>query len=259
MHPTQAALRDALLAARRQQRALEPATHWTLALPDAEAAYTLQQAVGVALGEWAADELPRCWKSGSAACDVPLTHAPLLPSGVHGDGADLRSQSWLLQPMLVEAEIALRLGRAVDPATAQSLHPDEAPALVDALAVAIEVVDSRWRDLTHTPPLLKLADFQVHGALVLGPWRPWQAVDWSAQTGRLRMGGDAPIEFRGSHPLGTPTWLLPGWLRHLTRHGSTVPAGTVVTTGAWCGGVPVARGQRVQAQFDGLGEVGLWL
>ncbi|MBQ0944732.1 fumarylacetoacetate hydrolase family protein [Ideonella sp. 4Y16] len=259
MHPTQAALRDALLAARRQHRALDPAPHWSLAVPDADTAQALQQAQGVALGEWAPDGLPGYWKSGSAACDVPLVHAPLLPSGVHAPGADLRAQTWLLQPPLVEAEIALRLGQPVDAATAQRLHPDEAPALVDALAVAIEVVDSRWRDLAHTPPLLKLADFQVHGALVLGPWQPWRAIDWSAQAGWLRCGDAAPIAFRGSHPLGTPTWLLPGWLRYLTRHGATVPAGTVVTTGAWCGGVPVSRGQHVLAHFDGLGEVEMWL
>lgn len=258
MHPTQAALRDALLDARRQHRSLPPAAHWALAVPDAEAAHALQQAVGEALGEWPAGALPTHWKSGSAARDVPLVHAPLLPSGVHGDGADLRAQAWLLQPPLVEAEIALRLGQPVDPATAAALHPDAAVDLIDALAVAIEVVDSRWRELTHTPALLKLADFQVHGALVLGPWLPWRRIDWSAQVGTLCC-GDAVHGFSGSHPLGTPTWLLPQWLRHLTRHGATVPAGTVVTTGAWCGGVPAAPGDGVVARFDGLGEVRLWL
>lgn len=258
MHPTQTALRDALLDARRQQRALAPAAHWELALPDTQAAYALQQAVGEALGEWPAGALPSHWKSGSAARDVPLVHAPLLPSGVHGDGADLRAQTWLLQPPLVEAEIALRLGRSVDAATAAALQPQDAAAWVDAFAVAIEVVDSRWRDLAHTSPLLKLADFQVHGALVLGPWQPWRAIDWSAQAGTLRC-GDAVHGFAGCHPLGTPTWLLPQWLRHLTRHGASVPAGTVVTTGAWCAGVAAAPGSAVIAAFEGLGEVRLRL
>lgn len=259
MTPIQTALRDALIRARREHRALAAEPHWELALPDQEAACAVQQAVGEALGEWPAGVLPRHWKSGSSAPDQPLVHAALLPSGVHDSPADLRSRPLLLQPPLVEAEIALRMGRDVTPDAARSLSAAQVDPLIDALAVAIEVVDSRWADLDRTPPLLKLADHQVHGALVLGPWMAWRPRDWSAQAGWLRVGSAAPTAFHGSHPLGSPQWLLPGWLRHLTRHGATVPAGTVVSTGAWCGGVPASRGSEVVALFSGLGEVHLWL
>lgn len=259
MTPIQNALRDALLRARLDQRALSAEAHWELAVPDTEAALALQQAQGETLGAWAPGALPRHWKSGAAAPDQPLLHAPLLPSGVHASPADLRQWPLLLRPPLVEAEIALRLGRDVDPATAAGLTWQDLDPWIDAMAVAIEVIDTRWRDLDHTPPLLKLADSQVHGALVLGDWKSWRPRDWSAQSGQLQCGRGAPIDFRGSHPLGAPQWLLPGWLRHLTRHGATVPAGTLVTTGAWCGGVPAARGAEVCASFDGLGEARLWL
>ena len=48
--------------------------------------------------------------------------------------------------------------------------------------------------------------------------------------------------------------MLPGWLRHATRDGTTVPAGTVVTTGSWCGVLTAQAGNRVVAAFDGIGR-----
>jgi 2-keto-4-pentenoate hydratase len=53
--------------------------------------------------------------------------------------------------------------------------------------------------------------------------------------------------------------VLAAWLRHLTRDGATVPAGTVVTTGTWCGMLPAAAGDRVDVRFDGIGSAQLQL
>jgi len=142
----------------------------------------------------------------------------------------------------------------VGPAQAAALTHDNCTALIAAMAVSIEVVDSRWQNLAQVPPLLKLADFQVHGALVLGEWTPWRGVDWSTQRCVLQVGDAPPIERRGTHPLGTPQWLLPIWLRHLTRHGATVPAGTIVTTGTWTGLTPAQPADTVTVQFDGIGS-----
>jgi 2-keto-4-pentenoate hydratase len=33
-----------------------------------------------------------------------------------------------------------------------------------------------------------------------------------------------------------------------------VPAGTVITTGTWCGLLPAQPGDRVVVRFDGVGE-----
>lgn len=258
-------LRDALLAARREQQALVPTAAHAAALANVDAACAVQHATGVALQAWAPDEVPGYWKSGAGHRQATLTHAPLMPAGVHVDScpaqpADLRPHAFF-KPA-IECEIALRLARGVTPAQAAALGHDDDPAgLVDAMAVSIEVVDCRWVDDGALPPLLRLADFQSHGALVLGAWVPWRALDWSRQRGQMQVtvqGNDAsPVHFSGSHPLGTPPWLLPIWLRHLTRHGATVPAGTVVTTGTWAGQVPLWRGSRVQVAFEGIGETAL--
>jgi 2-keto-4-pentenoate hydratase len=66
--------------------------------------------------------------------------------------------------------------------------------------------------------------------------------------------GSAPArQFQGSHSLGDPAWLLAQWLRHVARNGATVPAGTVVTTGTWCGMLPASPGDLVTVRFDGIG------
>jgi 2-keto-4-pentenoate hydratase len=60
----------------------------------------------------------------------------------------------------------------------------------------------------------------------------------------------------GGHSLGNPVAVLPAWLQHLTRLGATVPAGTVVTTGAWGGlhalSAAAAAGALCELEFSGL-------
>ncbi|MNG35694.1 hypothetical protein D3C84_1224970 [compost metagenome] len=62
------------------------------------------------------------------------------------------------------------------------------------------------------------------------------------------------LEFRRTHSMGDPAWLLPAWLRHATQGGRTVRAGTVLTTGTWCGLPLAAAGDRVMAEFPGIGQ-----
>ncbi|MBX3604855.1 MAG: fumarylacetoacetate hydrolase family protein [Piscinibacter sp.] len=219
------------------------------ALPDADAAYAVQDGVARVLG-WFDAAPPRHWKSGGASREAVLTHAPLPPAGVWASGADARA--WHFNFRGIEAEIALRLGRDVDAARAQTLDLAAATALVDAQCVSIELVDSRWTEARDAPALAKLADLQSHGALVLGEWQPFVPRDWAAQRCRVTI-GSAEHRFQGTHSLGDPAYVLPTWLRHATRHGAVVPAGTVVTTGTWCGLLMAAAGDRVVVEFDGIG------
>ena len=76
----------------------------------------------------------------------------------------------------------------------------------------------------------------------------------------------------GAQPLGMPclilpdtffpsqrAWrsrpLLPQWLRYATAHFGSLRAGSVVTTGSWCGLLLAAPGDAVRVQFDGIGEL----
>lgn len=240
----------------RRDNTLADAAPLAEALADAADAYAVQERVGLELG-WFGAAPPRYWKSGGASRDAVLTHAPLPPVGVWTSPA--RSGTWPFHLRGIEAEVALRLARDVDAALAATLDADSARTLIDAMAVSIELVDSRWREALEAPALCKLADLQSHGALVLGDWRAFEARDWRAQSCRVRIGAQAAVERRGTHSLGDPAFLLPAWLRHATRQGATLVAGTVVTTGTWVGILQAAEGDLVTAEFPGIGQASVQL
>lgn len=231
-----------------------PAADDAAALPlvsSLEEAYAVQEQLYAALVRDSASTVAPCWKSGGPTRTDPMRHAPLPPAGVRPSPCDARALA--LRHRWIEAEVALRLGRDVAPADAGRITPQDAHAAVDAMAVSIELVDTRWASGRAAAPLLKVADLVVHGALVLGDFVPFAARQWDDQECRVRIGGGEWRVFRGSLGVGDPAWVLPAWLRHVTRHGATVPAGTVVSTGTWCGLLDAAPGERVDVEFPGIG------
>lgn len=242
---------QALLQARREHRCAD-AERYAEAISTAEQAYAVQSAVARALG-WE-ETGAGYWKSGGPSRDAQLTHARLPAAGVWTSPAN--AGDWPFAWRGIEAEIALRLKRGVDAAEAAAIDYQGAAALVDAMAVSIEVVDSRWQQYLAAPALLKLADLQSHGALVLGDWREYEALDWAAQRCRVQIGAQT-FERRGTHALGDPVYGLAAWLRHATRTGEGVDAGTVVTTGTWVGILSASAGDLVTAKFDGIGHASI--
>lgn len=240
----------ALCLARRPDAPLADASAVGGLITRADEAYAVQQAVADALG-WFSAGPARHWKSGGPSRDTVLTHAPLPPAGVWTSPA---TTSWPFAMRGIEAEIALRLAMPVDAERAAALTPEMASSLVDAMAVSIEIVDSRWSQGREAPALAKLADLQSHGALVLGAWVPFAPRDWSAQVCRVTVGAAPTAEHRGTHPMADPAQVLPAWLRHATRDGRRLPAGSVVTTGTWCGLPLAAPGDRVHVEFPGIGH-----
>ncbi len=226
-------------------------------LPDAAAAYAVQQGVADRLGWFEDKQPPRFWKSGGPSREAILTHAPLPPAGVWASPADARH--WPFQMRGIEAEIALRLAHDFDHSLAATLDHASAATLIGAMCVSIEIVDSRWIEGLQASATAKLADLQSHGALVLGDWVPYRALDWSVQRCRVRIGAQEAVERRGSHALADPCYLLPAWLRHATRNGDSVAAGTVVTTGTWVGILGAVAGDLVTADFPGIGSASVQL
>jgi 2-keto-4-pentenoate hydratase len=245
---------SALAQAHRESRTADAAPLEGV-LQGPEDAYAVQEQVGRECGWF--DGVPRHWKSGGPSRTAPLTHAPLPPQHVWPSPGDATRTHFNLR--LIEAEVALRLARDVTPADVATLTHESAGALVEAMTVSIEIVDTRWQQGRAAGALLKLADLQAHGALVLGEWKPFVARDWQQQSCTVQIGDAAAQTFRGTHSLEDPAWLLPVWLRHVTRNGATVPRGTVVTTGTWCGLLEAKKGDRVRVTFDGIGEAQIQL
>ena len=243
-------LAAALAKAWREGRSLD-ASAWQCDVGNAAQAYEVQQHVANAMG-WFDSTIPGHWKSGGPSREAVLTHAPLPPTGVRAGPTNYADMHFNAPG--IESEIALCLGEAVTPERAAALTPETATKLIDAMTVSIEIVDSRWQDPVNASALLRLADQQSHGALVLGAWVPYVARDWATQACETRIGTNAVDLRRGTHSMGDPAWLLPIWLRHVTRNGATVPAQTVVTTGSWVGVLPVQKGDMVVVDFPGIGQ-----
>ena len=214
-------------------------------------AYEVQDAVAQELG-WFDGLTASYWKSGGPSRNATFTHAPLPPRGIWQSPAHT---DWAWSMRGIEAEIALRLASSVDAGLAATLDQTNACRLVDAMTVSIEVVDSRWTQGMAAPALLKLADLQTHGALILGPWVPFDTGhDWASQRCEVAISNQPTQKFRGTHSLADPAFLLPAWLKHATRGGRVLLAGSVVTTGTWCGILHARAGDTVTVKFDGIGE-----
>lgn len=242
-----------LIEARRHRR---PALAANFCPPDLQAAYAVQEELARALG-WFNAGAARYWKSGGPSRNAELTHAALPPLGIWTSPA--AAGDWAFNFRDIEAEIALRLSCDVDAALAKSLDLPQALGLIDGMCAAIEIVDSRWIEKLDAPICAKLADLQSHGALVLGSWVPFATRDWAQQVCRTQIGRQQPVELQGGHSLADPAFVLPAWLRHATRHGQTVPAGTVVTTGSWVGILHAEPGDLVTVEFPGIGKASVQL
>ena len=228
-------------------------------MSDASDARAVQSALARTWNWWPADRAPRYWKSGGPGRDAALLHVPLPENGIHQGVALAPVPETVFNLRCAEAEIALRIGQDVSASQAALLDYDSALALVDGVAVAVEWVDVRWRDGLKAPALALLADGQCHGGLALGDWLPAASIagrDWATQLCTVSVNGGEAQRFTGTHSLGDPAWLLRDWLQHVAQEYGSVPAGTVVTTGTWCGCMPLMAGDRFEMQFEGLGQLG---
>ena len=210
---------QALAACHREGSRLK-AADWAHAVRDEHDAYAVQDGVAAALG-WPLDR----WKSGGAGPQGPFSHSPVSP---------LAGQALLG----VEAEVALRV---------------DADGRPEAMCIAVELVASRWEEGLDAPALLRMADFQSNAGLLLGPWQPWRPLDWANLPWQLALQGQLEIAQRGGHSLANPAGVLPAWRLHARQHGAAAGAGTVVTTGAWCG-LHRCTAANGRLSIDGLGS-----
>lgn len=148
----------------------------------------------------------------------------------------------------VEPEVAFRLARDVDPD-----DPDtDIVACVDAVAPALEIIDSRYRDFRFTYEDV-VADNTSAAGYAIGPWRPVE--DVSDRAVRLH-GGDHDVRGTTAAILGAPVNALHALLDMARRRRIPLRAGEVVLAGAATAAVPLTPGT-ITCEVDGLGRVGV--
>jgi 2-keto-4-pentenoate hydratase len=152
-----------------------------------------------------------------------------------------------LQPR-AEGELAFLLGA---PLTGTSVTALDVLAATEAVAVAVEVVDSRitdWRiRLVDT-----IADNSSYGALTLGPWdRALVYADLRTIGMRLRHNGQQVVAATGSEALGHPARSVAWLANKLGSLGVPLRAGDIVLSGSLGRSVPVRRGDVVDVDTHG--------
>lgn len=169
------------------------------------------------------------------------------------DGGDLELSN-RVHPR-VEPEVAFRLCADVNPGDTEALI-----AAVDAVAPALEVIDSRYRDFRFSLEDV-VADNTSASGYVLGPWTRFSASDpaVSLSDQRVEMAFDRDIVATGSTAdiLGDPLAALPAAARMAALHGHRLSAGAVLLAGAATAAVVLQPHRLVTASVAGLGVVSL--
>ncbi|MEA2251866.1 MAG: 2-keto-4-pentenoate hydratase [Solirubrobacteraceae bacterium] len=149
----------------------------------------------------------------------------------------------------IEGEIALLMGRPVGSATTT---PQEILAATEAIAPALEIVDSRIADWRITIADT-VADNASYGGYAIGPWSA-AARDADLRTIGMVLTRNAEVVAEGvgraalGHPARSAAWLA----RKLASFGERLEAGHVVLTGSLARAVPFEQGDTCVLEMHGM-------
>ncbi|MEV0732799.1 fumarylacetoacetate hydrolase family protein [Polymorphospora sp. NPDC050346] len=173
-----------------------------------------------------------------------------LTDAMRVDDGGTVSVGGLIHPR-VEPEVAFLLDRLPEPGEPLA---DFASA-VRAVAPALEVIDSRYRDFTFSLPDV-IADNTSAAAYVIGPWQPVPA---GIDNLGVLLEVDGRVVQTGSTAaiLGDPRRALTEGVRLAGRHGVQLRTGWVFLAGAATAAVPLKPGAHVRAVVESLGTASL--
>jgi 2-keto-4-pentenoate hydratase len=159
---------------------------------------------------------------------------------------------------VAELEFAFRMGRDLPPRDEDYSRQDVLDA-VASLHPAIEIPDSRFLHFEQAGLAQLIADNACAHRFTLGPatTADWRGLDLAAYKGRLSRNNAVAGDGIGSNVLGDPRIALTWLANELSRHGETLKAGQVVTTGTCLKPVPIAQGDRFDGDLGVLGRVSL--
>ena len=166
------------------------------------------------------------------------------------DGDDI-GDAGLIEPR-VEVEVAVVLGTDLD--KGQHTVADVISATAFVLP-ALEIVDSRisW-DITSAD---MIADNAGSGLYVLGTRPvPLAAVDLRRVEMRLTVNGEEAATGSGSACLGNPLSSVLWLADTMSQRGIPLQAGECIMTGSLCPMRPIAPGDELHAEIEGVGTVG---
>jgi 2-oxo-3-hexenedioate decarboxylase len=171
-----------------------------------------------------------------------LTDAMRLP-----EGGDL-SKKRFVHPR-VEPEVAFIMKKSL----AGEVSAAEALAAVEAIAPAVEIIDSRYRDFKFALPDV-VADNSSSSAFFLGEWNS-RETDVSNLGLTMEVNGRAVQIGSTAAILGHPLRSLVAAARLAARAGERLEAGDIVLAGGATAAHPLSVGEYVRTTFQTLGVV----
>lgn len=156
---------------------------------------------------------------------------------------------------VAEPEFCFRMARDLPPRSSP-YSVAEVLAGVATLHPAIEIPDSRFADFVSAGEAQLIADNACAHLFVLGAstGADWRGRDLIAEKPVTTMRGQRYVG-HGKNVLGDPRVALAWLVNELSGLGLTLRAGEVVTTGTCHPPLPIASGDRMEADFGVLGRV----
>ncbi len=154
----------------------------------------------------------------------------------------------------IETEFAFRLGRDLSGA---EVDLTDARRSVDEVMVALEVIDTRYRDWRITLPD-SIADNAACARIVTGPPTPFHTgTDLRELVVNVDIDGRPAASGAGKEILGDPIASVAWLARRLASFGTGLKAGDLVLAGSVHASLPLLPGTRVRARCEGLPPVDL--
>jgi 2-keto-4-pentenoate hydratase len=204
----------------------------------ADEAHDIQDAVRRALGEDASAIKVTAAKSGDVFRGI-------LPSSACGASPAVFPAS-SVQIVGIEAEIAFRFPTGLAPQP-EGYEADVVAAAAEACA-AFDIVGSHFDDFMSLTPFERAADNLNAGAFVSSnSMANWRSVDFKSLSVTVWVDGVELFRGAGGHPAGDAFIPVLAYAHTVRREG--LKAGTIITTGSFCGLLPIRPGQVIRAQL----------
>ena len=247
---THATLAQSLAAALKSGRAA-PAGSLDAHKPTLAEGYEAQAQVVHALGEKVAG-----WKAGFGPDRRPAA-AQILGGVMHKNGAAIALPAD--RPILLEIEIAFRLGRDLPPRPGHTYDQAEVAQAVDAVLIGAELIAARaGMPSTGAPFPRFVADLQGNAGYVCGDEiRDFRSIDLNSLEVALYVDGERVHAAASGHPQRDPWLPLCMWANNAADKLGGLKAGQVVTTGSCTPPRWIEKPCSVRATAATIGEVTL--
>lgn len=149
-----------------------------------------------------------------------------------------------------EPEIAFKLNKDL----AGDISFEEALAAIEAVAPAIEVIDSRYQNFKFSLADV-IADNCSSTGFIIGIWRS-PTTDISQLDMQLKVNGDTAAQGPSSEILEHPINSLIEAARIVAQYGETLQAGQIVLAGAATAAIALERNQEIHVEVEALGNCG---